>query len=54
MIAFIARISQDPRPAAEPAALGWTNGAGGYARLLAPAASGHVMPLLPSAGLLPG
>jgi 8-oxo-dGTP diphosphatase len=54
MTVFTARISPDPRPAAELAALGWTNGLDGCARLLAPAVSGHVIPLLRSGGLLPG
>jgi 8-oxo-dGTP diphosphatase len=54
MTVFTARIGPDPRPAAELAALGWTNGVDGYARLLAPAVSGHVVPLRRSAGLLPG
>ena len=54
MAVFTARISQDPRPAAELAALGWTSGVDGHARLLAPAVRGHVIPLLRGAGLLPG
>jgi len=50
MTVFTARIGQEPRPAAEVAALGWTNGADGLAPLLAPAVSGHVIPLLRRAG----
>jgi hypothetical protein len=53
MTVFIARIGQDPRPAAELAALGWTNGADVYAPRLAPAVSRHVIPLLRQAGWLP-
>ena len=54
MTVFTARIAQDPRPAAELAALGWTNGFDGYAPLLAPAVSGHVIPLLRRLGRLAG
>lgn len=54
MTVFTARISPDLRPAAELTALGWANGVDGCARLLAPAVSGHVVPLRRSAGLLPG
>jgi 8-oxo-dGTP diphosphatase len=55
MTVFTAGISgQDPRHAAELAALGWTNGTDRYAALLAPAVRGQVIPLLRSAGRLPG
>ena len=53
MTVFTAEIGQDPRPAAELAALGWTNGTDRYAPLLAPAVSGQVIPLLRSMGRLP-
>jgi 8-oxo-dGTP diphosphatase len=53
MTVFTAAISQDPRPAAELAALGWTNGTDRYAALLAPAVSGQVIPLLRGLGRLP-
>jgi 8-oxo-dGTP diphosphatase len=50
MTVFTARIGQEPRLAAEVAALGWTNGTDGYAPLLAPAVSAQVIPLLRSVG----
>jgi ADP-ribose pyrophosphatase YjhB (NUDIX family) len=54
MTVFTAGLDTDPHPAAELAALGWTSGDDGYAPLLAPAVSRHVIPLLRGAGRLPG
>jgi len=52
MTVFTARLEAEPHPAAELAALAWTTGYDGYAPLLAPAVSRHVIPLLRAAGSL--
>ncbi|MBE1585776.1 NUDIX domain-containing protein [Nonomuraea angiospora] len=54
MTVFTAGVSGDPRPAAELAALGWTDGRDAYAPRLAPAVRDHVVPLLVRAGVLGG
>ncbi|MET7327803.1 NUDIX domain-containing protein [Nonomuraea sp. NPDC005650] len=54
MTVFTARVSGDPRPAAELAALGWTDGRDAYVPRLAPAVRNHVLPLLVRAGSLGG
>jgi 8-oxo-dGTP diphosphatase len=47
-------LSQEPRLAAELAAMGWTDGADQYAPLLAPAIGGQLMRFLRATGRLPG
>jgi hypothetical protein len=54
MTVFTAGIDQDPRPAAELAALGWTSANDIFAPLFASAVRNRVIPLLRSAGRLPG
>lgn len=54
MTVFSATLSAIPRPAAELAALAWTDGADGYAPLLAPAIRNQVVPLLRDEGRLAG
>ncbi|MEU4575004.1 NUDIX domain-containing protein [Nonomuraea sp. NPDC023979] len=52
MTVFTAALTGRPRPAAELAALGWTDGRDGYAPRLAPAVRHHVLPVLVRAGAL--
>ncbi|WP_188188292.1 NUDIX hydrolase [Nonomuraea sp. SYSU D8015] len=52
MTVFTAGLEGRPRPAAEPAALGWTDGRDDYAPRLAPAVRSRVLPLLVRAGAL--
>lgn len=52
MTVFTARLLGRPEPAAELAALGWTDGRDGYESRLAPAVRNHVLPLLAWAGAL--
>ncbi|MFI9835820.1 NUDIX domain-containing protein [Nonomuraea sp. NPDC051941] len=54
MTVFTAGVSGDPRPAAELAALGWTDGRDAYVPRLAPAVRDQVVPLLVRAGVLGG
>jgi len=53
MTVFTADIDGIPKPAAELAALGWTDGIDDYVPLLAPAVRNHVVPLLQRNGRLP-
>ncbi|PPS70181.1 MULTISPECIES: NUDIX hydrolase [Streptomyces] len=53
MTVFSADIDGIPEPAAELAALGWTDGCDDYAPLLAPAVRNHVIPMLQRTGRLP-
>lgn len=53
MTVFTAEIEGSPEPAAELAALGWTDGIDDYAPLLAPAVRNHVIPLLRRIDRLP-
>lgn len=53
MTVFTADIDGTPEPAAELAALGWTDGRDTYAPRLAPAVRNHVIPLLRQKGRLP-
>jgi len=46
MTVFAADLAGRPAPAAELAALGWTNGHDSYVPRLAPAVRNHVLPLL--------
>jgi len=52
MTVFTAGLAGRPEPAAELAALGWTDGRDGYEPRLAPAVRNHVLPLLVQAGVL--
>lgn len=53
MTVFAADLDGDPRPAAEVAALGWTDGLDDLRHQLAPAVIHQVIPLLQSLGTLP-
>jgi len=50
MTVFTARLAGRPRPAAELAALGWTDGRDAYEARLAPAVRDQVLPRLVEAG----
>lgn len=52
MTVFTAALAGRPEPAAELAALGWTDGRDGYEARLAPAVRHHVVPRLIEAGAL--
>ncbi|MBB2914831.1 8-oxo-dGTP pyrophosphatase MutT (NUDIX family) [Streptosporangium becharense] len=52
MTVFTVRLAGRPRPAAELAALGWTDGRDSYESRLAPAVRNQVLPLLVRAGAL--
>lgn len=52
MSVYLATVDGEPRPAAELAAMGWTNGRDGFVPLLAPAVRQQVVPALVEAGLL--
>ncbi len=52
MTVFTAGLAGRPTPAAELAALGWTDGRDGYEPRLAPAVRNHVLPLLVHTGAL--
>ncbi|MEV4802240.1 NUDIX domain-containing protein [Nonomuraea sp. NPDC049421] len=52
MTVFTVRLAGRPEPAAELAALGWTDGCDGYRARLAPAVRDQVLPLLVRAGAL--
>ncbi|WP_214409150.1 NUDIX hydrolase [Sphaerisporangium fuscum] len=52
MMVFTARLAGRPTPAAELAALGWTDGRDRYEPRLAPAVRNQVLPLLVRAGAL--
>ncbi len=52
MTVFTARLAGSPKPAAELAALAWTDGCDGYVPRLAPAVRNHVVPLLLQRGAL--
>ncbi|GAA1018106.1 DNA mismatch repair protein MutT [Acrocarpospora pleiomorpha] len=52
MTVFTARLAGRPTPAAELAALGWTDGRDDYEPRLAPAVRNQVLPLLVRAGVL--
>ncbi|QFY09976.1 NUDIX domain-containing protein [Nonomuraea phyllanthi] len=54
MTVFTAGLTGPPKPAAELAALGWTDGRDAYEPRLAPAVRNQVLPLLVCAALLPG
>lgn len=54
MTVYGVTLSQEPRLAAELAAMGWTDGADQYAPLLAPAIGGQLIRFLRAAGRLPG
>ncbi|WP_226900018.1 NUDIX hydrolase [Nonomuraea phyllanthi] len=54
MTVFTASLTGPPKPAAELAALGWTDGRDAYEPRLAPAVRNQVLPLLVRAALLPG
>lgn len=54
MTVFTANLTGPPKPAAELAALGWTDGRDAYEPRLAPAVRNQVLPLLVRAALLPG
>ncbi|SEG33093.1 ADP-ribose pyrophosphatase YjhB, NUDIX family [Nonomuraea solani] len=52
MTVFTAGLDGRPRPAAELAALGWTDGRDEFEPRLAPAVRNHVVPMLMSSGAL--
>jgi 8-oxo-dGTP pyrophosphatase MutT (NUDIX family) len=52
MTVFTASLAGHPKPAAELAALGWTDGRDDYEPRLAPAVRNRVLPLLLRAGVL--
>ncbi|MEV0381046.1 NUDIX domain-containing protein [Nonomuraea sp. NPDC050643] len=54
MTVFTAGLDGLPRPAAELAALGWTNGRDEFGPRLAPAVRDHVVPMLVRSGALEG
>jgi ADP-ribose pyrophosphatase YjhB (NUDIX family) len=53
MTVYGVTLSQEPRLAAELAAMGWTDGTDRYAPLLAPAIGGQLMRFLRATGRLP-
>lgn len=54
MTVFEVSLSQEPRPAAELAAMGWTTGTDRYEGLLAPAIGGQLIRFLRATGRMPG
>jgi 8-oxo-dGTP diphosphatase len=52
MMVFAAKLTGRPQPAAELAALGWTDGRDSLGACLAPAVRNHVIPLLIRLGVL--
>lgn len=52
MAVYLATVEGAPRPAADLAAMGWTNGRDGFRPLLAPTVRNNVVPALTAAGLL--
>ena len=54
MTVYEVSLSQEPRPAAELAAMGWTTGTDRYESLLAPAIGGQLIRFLQATGRMPG
>jgi ADP-ribose pyrophosphatase YjhB (NUDIX family) len=54
MTVYEVSLSQEPRPAAELAAMGWTTGTDRYEALLAPAIGGQLIRFLRATGRMPG